>query len=336
MKKASLFLSCDWGTSSFRLRLVEEPYKVLVEEKNDNGVTAIHDKWKQTGKQEEERLDYYQAFLLKQIMQLGEKAGRSLNGIPMILSGMASSAIGMLELPYKQSPFGADGTDLPLHTLIPTKSFPHEILMVSGIRSDDDVMRGEEIQLVGSYDSNTTDSTLYIFPGTHSKHIRVEKGRAVEFQTYMTGELFQLLSTKSILSTTVERPNGDFGDEHWQCFVEGIEDSESFNPLRAFFFARTNHLFQKMSKTENFFYLSGLLIGLELHELNADTGLPVILVTDAALKPFYAIALQQLNLDYNLHIVDVDKAIVKGHYKVFELSRARAVTQSFSKPLEHG
>jgi 2-dehydro-3-deoxygalactonokinase len=336
MNKPSLFLSCDWGTSSFRLRLVEEPCKVLAEEKNDMGITLVYNEWKQTDKQESERLKYYQDFLLKQINNLADKTGYQLSGIPMILSGMGSSAIGMLELPYKQLPFAADGTDLPVHNLMATKHFPHKILIVSGIKSDDDVMRGEEMQLVGCFNDSDTGEMVFLFPGTHSKHIRVVNAKVIEFQTYMTGELFQLLSTRSILSATVEKPSGDFTDEHWQCFVEGINDSENFNPLRAFFFVRTNHLFNKMSKTENFFYLSGLLIGLELKELEFDATVPITLVTNEAMRPFYTLALQQLDFAYNLQIRDVDKAIVKGHYKIYQLMKKQALHQSVFKTTENG
>lgn len=328
MKKSS-FLSCDWGTSSFRLRLVEEPCKVLAEEKNDSGITQVYNEWKQTRKSQAERLTYYQDFLLRQINHLAGKTGHSLTGIPLILSGMGSSALGMLELPYKQLPFAADGTDLPVHNLISTKHFPHEILIVSGVKSDDDVMRGEEMQLVGCFNDSDAGEMIFLFPGTHSKHLRVVNGRVVEFQTYMTGELFQLLSTRSILSATVEQPPVDFTDEYWQCFVEGINDSENFNPLRAFFFVRTNHLFNKMSKTENFFYLSGLLVGLELKGLEFDATVPITLVTNEAMRPFYTVALQQLDFAYNLQIKDADKAVVRGHYKVYQLMKKQALSQSF-------
>lgn len=321
MKKPSLFLSCDWGTSSFRLRLVEVPCNVLADESNANGMKCMYAAWKETGKPESERLLFYLDFLLTHINHLAGKAGHPLSGIPLILSGMGSSAMGMLELPYKLLPFAADGTDLPVHSLASTKYFPHEIVMVSGIKSDDDVMRGEEVQLVGCFDDSDVGEMVFLFPGTHSKHIRVVNGRVIEFQTYMTGELFQLLSVRSILSATIEKPPVEFTDEHWQCFLEGINDSENFNPLRAFFFVRTNHLFDKMSKAENFFYLSGLLIGLELKELEFDAAVPIILVTNEAMRPFYTLALQQLDFAYNLQIKDVDKAIVRGHYKVFQLMK---------------
>lgn len=42
------FLSCDWGTSSFRLRLIDAAtLQPKVESNSDEGVASVFEKWQQ-------------------------------------------------------------------------------------------------------------------------------------------------------------------------------------------------------------------------------------------------------------------------------------------------
>ena len=110
MKRISTqFLSCDWGTSSFRLRLIDATsLKILNEISNDQGIALTYRQWIATGKPESEREDFY-----KRIIAAG--AGlvmKSKETIPVILSGMASSSIGIRELPYQDFPFTWKASEL--------------------------------------------------------------------------------------------------------------------------------------------------------------------------------------------------------------------------------
>jgi 2-dehydro-3-deoxygalactonokinase len=196
------FLSCDWGTSSFRLRLIKtDKLTVLAEEVNADGIADIYKEWTQSGKDENERLLFYKCCLGKQIVRLEDRVGYALNEMPVLLSGMASSSIGMIELPYKELPFKVDGSDID-HRMIPASAqFSHDLFIISGARTSDDVLRGEETMLIGSEYEDNDMERVFIFPGTHSKHIYVHKGVATHFKTYMTGELFNLLARKVFYQT---------------------------------------------------------------------------------------------------------------------------------------
>ncbi len=96
------FLSCDWGTSSLRLRLVDAGnQEVLGEVVSNKGVLSIFNQWKNRGEDNNSRLRFYLDVLNEQIKKIEQQLLFPLKGIPLIVSGMASSAIGMLELPYK-------------------------------------------------------------------------------------------------------------------------------------------------------------------------------------------------------------------------------------------
>ena len=114
MDPKTTFLSCDWGTSSFRLRLVErEGLRVLAEESSKEGNAATAELWQQANQPPEQRVAFYLAIVPStSLAKAGEAVKTSLAGVPVVISGMASSTIGMLELPYKPLPFATDGSDL--------------------------------------------------------------------------------------------------------------------------------------------------------------------------------------------------------------------------------
>lgn len=297
MNPHTTFLSCDWGTSSFRLRLVERGgLKVLAEASSKEGNAATAELWRQADQPAEQRVAFYLAILRKHLETLEKAVGTSLNAVPVVMSGMASSTIGMLELPYKQLPFATDGTDLATKTLAPTADFANSVLLISGVRSENDVMRGEEVQLVGCGFETNDEEQLFLHPGTHAKHVRVRAGQAVAFETYMTGELFSLLSKESILAASVEAGGqlAEASHRHW--FEQGVRASEHANLLHNAFLVRTNDLFKKASKRENYFYLSGLVIGSECRDLLNNLPASIILAGEAVLIDHYRAALHTLGI----------------------------------------
>src|SRR6185312_14531588 len=145
------------------------------------------------------------------------------------------------------------------------------VYLISGIKSDTDVIRGEETQLLGCVKDNVEclGNRLYIFPGTHSKHILVKGHQVIDFKTYMTGEIFSLLATKSILGNSVKTGARKTGIKSKRSFEKGLKAAIHGNILNEAFLVRTNDLFKKISKENNFYYLSGLMIGTEIKNLSS-------------------------------------------------------------------
>lgn len=317
------FLSCDWGTTAFRLRLIDTSSAKIVEEvKTTQGTAETFQQWKKTGRNEEERLSFYLDIIKEHIKTIGQKTGTSLNDVPLIISGMASSTIGMIDLPYKDIPFKIDGSDLKVESIAATDSFNHKVLIISGVRTEDDVIRGEETKLVGCADAITDERAhIFIFPGTHPKHVHVENGKATAFETYMTGEFFDLLSTESILAVSVEKSE-DFEDPtNLEAFEKGVKDSIESNILHTCFVVRTNNVFNKLTKQENYYYLSGLLIGTQLRDLKNVTDTNITIAGNKTLTPYYTAACKILGLpgaDATLQTRQADEALIKGQLKILK------------------
>ncbi len=315
-----LFLSCDWGTSSFRLRLIQAPELItLAAEHSTQGIAATFQAWEAGGPPARAgRQAFYLQVIQDAVTVLAQRYGQPLQQIPIIISGMASASIGMMELPYGQLPFATDGGQVYTQQLPATADFPHEVLLISGVSSERDVMRGEETQLIGCItgDIDTSRPSNFIFPGTHSKHIWVQDGKAMNFRTFMTGELFDLLRKHSILKGAITGQEGAF---HTASFEQGVADAGRYPLLNAIFQVRTNQLFGRLSATENFDYLSGLLIGAELKELlPADAG-STYLCGGAHLQSRYTAALHALG--HTAAVVFpaewIEEAVVRGQYKIW-------------------
>jgi len=173
-----------------------------------------------------------------------------------------------------------------------------------------DVLRGEETMLLGCDVMN--DDSIFIFPGTHSKHVIVQDCIAKDFKTYITGELFDLLSNKSILSKSVTS-NSD--EKYQHVFKAGVKEAAENNLLNAAFHIRTNELFKKYTAAENYHFLSGLLIGYELKEINVLLK-TIVMVCSEQLSGKYLVALEVLLPGKRLIHINADEALIKAHCKI--------------------
>ena len=321
-------VSCDWGTTEFRLRLINITEDIVVGEIiSSEGVLTIHNRWT-AGSQKITLKKFYLELLLKQIELLLESNSTDFKDVPIIISGMASSSIGIEEQPYANIPFALDGKNAVLKFMEKNTDFPYDLILISGLRGMDDVMRGEETQMIGIAQMvesmKLTDDAICIFPGTHSKHIKISNGNIVSFKTYITGELFQLLSTKSVLKGSVSNEHNDkvMDEMNLKSFYKGIEQSgNNGNLLNKLFSVRINDLFGLLSHQENFFYLSGLLIGSEIRSLEMENPSQIILCSGNSMFLLYQLAIEKLNFGHPAIFIQpemMDKAAFVGQHQIFQ------------------
>lgn len=299
----SQFLSCDWGTSSFRLRLVQGG-QILTELSEPIGVKSIFD----SAQQPQDRPEMFANFMR---MKLESLAARSsiVNTTPLIISGMASSSIGWKELPYARAPFSLDGSGLEVEQLgWNGPGWLGSTFLVSGVATESEMIRGEECQIIGLLDdpqwAHLRRCCLLILPGTHSKHIWIENEKVVRFRTYMTGELFQVLATQSILRATTNAAEPIH--KHRRTFGEGCEYVRQNGLAASLFQARTRGVLKHTSPEENAAFLSGLLIGAEVADV-AQTNCPRVIAAKPELLEPYSLALSALLIS------QIDGATVNGH-----------------------
>lgn len=239
----------DWGTTNFRALLADAKGAVLDRIETQDGIQTVPK-------------DAFETVFVRNIASWrGEHPA-----LPVYAAGMITSRNGWIETPYVEAPAGiealaaavkwmnlADGGligFLPGLTDKSVKPFP-------------DVMRGEETQLVGfGLDQEMT----IVLPGTHSKWARIEGGRIARFRTFVTGEVFSILSRHSFIAQLAEPQP----EPNWSAFALGLdsarERTQAHGLLSNLFSVRTGWLAGKLTPPETSDYLSGLVVGTEMSE----------------------------------------------------------------------
>jgi len=266
-------IALDWGTSNLRASLLGGDAAALDTRAAVGGVMAVPER-------------RFEATLLALVGDWIET-----HRCPLIASGMIGSRQGWHEAPYLECP--ADRAAAAARLARIPLAGGGTLHIVPGLRcvgadGVDDVMRGEETQFWGA---DVAAGGCCILPGTHSKWAWAgDGGRVDRFQTYMTGELYALLTQHGILGKLMQ-----FGAAQPAAFERGVRLglAEHANATHVIFAARTAGLLGRLESQALADYLSGILIGIEVGSASR-RGAPAsaTVLGDAALAARYETALR--------------------------------------------
>ncbi|MGJ5179300.1 2-dehydro-3-deoxygalactonokinase [Bradyrhizobium oligotrophicum] len=289
------FVAVDWGTSSFRAWLMAADGTELAESRGGEGMLHC-------------ATSGFAPVLRDHLGKLG-----ALAELPVLICGMAGARQGWVEAPYLQTPTRLDA----LHAGAVGVDTDGDVRILPGLaqaRADQpDVMRGEETQLLGVTEPEF--SGIVCIPGTHSKWIHIDAGAVVDFATYMTGELFAVISQHSILMHAVE-PGGaatDDGAPFRAGLASGLAAPAALT--NALFRLRAAQLLGFEQRSDGAARLSGLLIGSEIAAARARFGAdhPLRLIGAGRLGALYREAL--VASGFNVNECDAEQASRRGLVK---------------------
>ena len=288
--RPAAFVAVDWGTSSFRGWLMTADGEVLKESRGGEGMLHCAE----TG---------FAPVLSAHLAQLG-----AADDVPVLICGMAGARQGWVEAPYLNTPTRLDG----LHHGAIRIDTPGDVRILPGIaqaRAErPDVMRGEETQLLGVSEPDFTG--VVCIPGTHSKWIRIEAGHVVEFATYMTGELFAVISEHSILAHAIEMS----ASLDSQVFGAGVAMAQGAPTglTNSLFRLRAAQLLGFEQRAAGAAKLSGLLIGAEITDAIRQFGIqhPLRLIGAGGLGHLYQMALAASG--FTVTTLDAEQASQRG------------------------
>ena len=236
------WIAVDWGTSSFRAYLIKnnivsdrietkDGMKFINKNSFEKTFISLVENW----------LDDYQT-------------------TEVLASGMVGARQGWSEAPYQETPCDLNNIKF-ISPLINDNRIALKIF--SGISQIDqpDVMRGEETQVAGFFYENPNFEGSICLPGTHSKWIKVKDQNIVKFKTFMTGELFEVISQNTVLIHSVKSNKTD--QEELLKSVDLIFKNPSLFG-NALFKLRADDLINSRNKIIYKSRLSGYLLGLEL------------------------------------------------------------------------
>jgi len=289
-------MAVDWGTSNLRAWAIDADGAIKASASSEKGMGKLTP------------AEFPAA--------LADVAGRlSLphNQIEVLVCGMAGARQGWLEAPYLEAP--ADLRHLAQKAVHPdTPGLLFSVSILPGIcqrQGGENVMRGEETQLLGLATLLPGYSGLVCMPGTHSKWAQLDGSKIEHFTTAMTGELFELLKTHSVLRHSLTEPLD--GPGRAEGFAVGAADGLE-NPadlLGQLFRVRAGTLLSGRTPDWSAGYLSGLLIGTEIAANRNQIGTdPVPLIGSATLCALYAQVLDMAGA--NGRPVDATEVVIAG------------------------
>jgi 2-dehydro-3-deoxygalactonokinase len=297
------FIAGDWGTSRLRLYLFDARGSVLARGEGE-GASVPDCAGRFAG-----------------AVAAWDKAHGVL---PAVLGGMVGSTIGWKEVPYLRCParpqaiagaalrFEAGGRAI---AILPG-------LSCTGKTGAPDVMRGEETQILGAlrlHPALAKGRHLFCLPGTHAKWAAVDNGAVVQFQTALSGELFELLRRHSVLARDGGEVDGDSPAlKRGLDFVRANPDTDLLHLL---FSTRARVVTGEMAKGDAASYLSGLVLGKDIVTALKlfDRDGPVQLICTPALAALYGRVLTAY--DVPVAVIDGDAAALAGlvhaHAEIF-------------------
>lgn len=261
MSFSGTFLAIDWGTTNRRAFLIEGG-QVVRTERDDRGVTSVTD---------------FAAEAAGIRARFGE--------LPMLMAGMVGSNIGWQAAPYVPAPAGIE--ELAANLL----RIDDRTAIVPGVSvtGPADVMRGEEVQLLGAVAAGLVPhDALLAQPGTHCKWAEMEGGRIAGFTTAMTGELFAMLRKYGLLSSqlTEEVTLG-------QAFLDGVEEGRKRDLAASLFGIRAAKLLGERADSDAASFASGLLIGSDVAARLERVGHDAVhILADPVLGGLYSAAIE--------------------------------------------
>lgn len=240
-----VWIAVDWGTSNLRVWGLDANGQVVAEASSDKGMAKL------------DRAGFEPALL--ELVNDWLPPGRK---VPVLACGMVGARQGWVEVPYRQAPCKPVLSDT---TASPDTIDPRlNVIVLAGIKQIKpaaDVMRGEETQIAGVLLDDPSFEGVLCLPGTHTKWVRISAGEIVQFTTFMTGEMFNLLSTQSVLRHSLDGTGWDEIE-----FADTIRSMVA-NPARfsaLLFSIRAGTLVLGAGAATANALMSGLLIGTEL------------------------------------------------------------------------
>lgn len=273
------WLAVDWGISGLRVTAMGAAGPLAMRA-SDLGAGRL-------------RKDEFEPALLGLVSDWLPESG----ALPVFACGMVGSRQGWAEAQYRAVP--CTPADAGAMVMVETLDKRIEVHIAPGLSQNNpaDVMRGEETQIAGALALLPDFDGVFCLPGTHSKWAHVSAGEVISFQTFMTGELFALLSRRSVLRHTVA---GDGWDR--DAFGQGLDDALSRpDKIGARLFGlRAEALLHGLSGAAACARLSGLLTGVELAAAKPYwLGQSVTLIGSEKLLDIYSVALLKQGLATN-------------------------------------
>ena len=239
------WIAADWGTTHMRAWAIGEEDSVLAFRESNEGMKDLQQ-------------NEFEPVLLRLI----ESWLDDTKVTTVMACGMVGAKQGWVETPYLKTPC------VPLDNNQLTTANTHDkrikVHLVPGVMQHHpaDIMRGEETQIPGFIKKKLEFKAVECLPGTHAKWANIKEGQITSFKTFMTGELFGVISSHTLIrhSTSIKGWNQDSFEAG---VLEGFKNPGSI--ASNLFSLRAESIVNDLDRDQARSTLSGLLLGVELN-----------------------------------------------------------------------
>ena len=300
--KELYWIAIDWGSSNLRVWALNNNNAILDSILSNDGMLGLAS-------------NEFEPLLFEKISKWGVGDAN----IPILCCGMVGAKQGWVEAPYASIPYNlmqeADNVK------VSCSDDRLNVRILGGLRQDNpaDVMRGEETQIRGFLSIFSNFDGIICLPGTHTKWVHVSAGEVISFRTFMSGELFDLLSKYSVLKHSVK--SCGWNDKEFRSAVsESISNPQKI--FSDFFKLRADHLLKQVEQSELRSKLSGYIIGAELAGAKPYwLGQNVVILGNDNLSKIYKTALEGQGIF--AQEIDATECTLNGLAQAFSLISGR-------------
>ncbi|MGL4383489.1 MAG: 2-dehydro-3-deoxygalactonokinase [Bacilli bacterium] len=177
-----------------------------------------------------------------------------------------------------------------------------------------DMVRGEEIELIGLYDNK---SGSYLLPGSHCKVIEIKDDIIIDINTTLSGELFHAITSDTILKECFTNID-DLKLINPTYIKQGYELSKQYPLAQALFKVRTLMILNNYTLIECTNIMLGLIYAQDVSLLNKDHH--IIMAGHPIIIKVYQIILDLQQYHYEVKTNKLASAYL-GHHQVKELKQ---------------
>ena len=239
------WIAADWGTTHMRAWAIGKEGEILAYRESNEGMKDLQQ-------------NEFEPVLLRLIESWLDN-----NKVTTVMAcGMVGAKQGWVETPYLKTPcIPIDNGQLTVAT---TSDGRIRVNLVPGVMQNKpaDIMRGEETQIAGFININPDFNGVVCLPGTHAKWVSIKDREIKNFKTFMTGELFGVISNHTLIrhSTSIKGWNQTSFEEG---VLEGFKNPGAI--ASNLFSLRAESIVNNLNRDEARSTLSGLLLGVELN-----------------------------------------------------------------------
>lgn len=306
------YITIDGGTTNTRIILVRdgtvtETKKIAIGAKDyTHGTEAL----KQAISQEIDNICLHNSLSIQEIDAI-------------IASGMITSDRGLYTLPHLSAPAGIRelhegmmrvenvfGT-LPCHFIPGVKKAEKDPLKT-------DMMRGEETEIFGLLNEFADENTMFMLPGSHSKHIFINSNNKIsDFKTLLSGEAIFAIASDTILKDAVDLDIRGFDKD---ALLAGYEAAKELGLYEALFKVRINKVLFGKSQIECYSFFLGAMLSEEISSILRSSVERVVIGGKSELRePLAYLLRSKTSIDVKaLTDEECENATAVGAVKIYE------------------